>query len=73
MSDRRKNSTRCKQCRVTNTHRRSGICVICAEGIRVEPCRRGLRICDQLAVSLEQGRELADKLHDLIDSIEAGE
>lgn len=73
MSDRRKNSVSCKQCRATKTHRRSGVCIVCEQGVRVEPCPRGIRILDQLVVSLEQGRELADKLHDLIDSIEAGE
>lgn len=72
MPDRKKNAGTCTVCRIVHTRRRSGICLVCSEGVRVERCPRGLRICGQVVVSPEQGRELADKLHDLLDELEAG-
>lgn len=67
MPDRKKNAGTCSVCRIVHTRRRSGICLVCSEGVRVERCPRGLRICGQVVVSLEQAVEVSNKIMDLIE------
>lgn len=67
MTDRRKNSVTCKQCRSTKTHRRSGICVVCESGVTVEPCRRGVRLCGQIVLSHDQAITLSNMIIDHIE------
>lgn len=66
MSSRRRNAVRCACGR--STHRRSGICQLCTDpALSVQHHQSGGLIILGQRLTETQGRELADRIHDLLD------